>query len=63
MFSNPYRNDIRVNDTVATVLDMGDENEHNEGNNGCMPERNEAPIPNVATNIVVNTTDPIDDED
>ena len=43
MFSNSYRNNIRVNDTVAIILDICDENEGNKGNDGSMPERNEAP--------------------
>ena len=62
MFSHSYRNDIRVNDTVATVLHMGDENEDNEENDGSIPDCHEAPLPNVATDIVVNTTAPTDDE-
>ena len=62
MYSNSYSNRMRFINTVATVLDMGDANEDNERDDGSIPECHEAHVPNVATDIVVNTTAPTDDE-
>ena len=62
-FSNRYRNDITVNNGVATILDMADGIEVTNATDGIPLESSQAPAPNVVAGTVLNTTAPIDEED